>query len=99
MINPLEIKERLSDHSATEGKGEKKPCMTIVIDNVIYLTCTFLGLIITKCDFRKAANQKESGASRGEGQGHGHSSCWELRVGKASNSLMTHDPQQGGPAL
>lgn len=73
--------------------------MTIAIDNVIYLTCTFLGLIITKCDFRKAANQKESGVSLGEGQGQGYSSCWELCVGKAFISLMTHDPQQGGPAL
>lgn len=43
--------------------------MSIVIDNVMYLTCVFLGLIITKCDFQKAANQKESGASRGEVQG------------------------------
>lgn len=52
MINSLKIKERLSDHPVTEGKGGK-PCVTIVIDNVIYLTCTFLGLIITKMCLQK----------------------------------------------
>lgn len=46
--------------------------MTIVIDNVMYLTCMFLGMIVIKCDFKNDANQKkQSGASLGEGQGQG----------------------------
>lgn len=46
--------------------------MTIVIDNVMYLTCMFLGMIVIKCDFKNDANQKkQSGASLGEEQGQG----------------------------
>lgn len=47
----------MSDHPLTEEKEKKN--LTVVIDNVMYLTCMFLGLIITKCDFRNAANQEE----------------------------------------
>lgn len=66
----LKIKRRLSDHPVTEGRGKKNNLdMTIVIDNVMYSTCGFLGLIITKCDCRNAANQmEESGVSLGEEQ-------------------------------
>ena len=51
VISSMEIKGRLCDHAATEGKGKENPHMSIVINNVMYLTCVFLGLIITKCDF------------------------------------------------
>lgn len=72
MIYFLKIRRRLSDHSVTEEKGKKIFDMTIVIDNVMYLTCMFLGMIVIKCDFKNDANQKkQSGASLGEEQGQG----------------------------
>lgn len=46
----LKVKGRLSDRPVTEGK-EKDLDMTIVIDDVIYLTSMSLELIITNCDF------------------------------------------------
>lgn len=73
--------------------------MTIVIDNVMYLTWVFLGLIITKCDFRKAANQREEAGALGEKQGWGVPDAGSSCVGKESVSLMTYEPQQDGPGL
>lgn len=45
------------------GKDEKqkKNFLTIVLDNRMYLTHMFLGLIIANCDFRNAANQRKLG--------------------------------------
>lgn len=40
---------------------KKKRNLTIVLDNRMYLTHVFLGLIIANCDFRKAANQRKLG--------------------------------------
>lgn len=72
MIDFVKIKGRLSNHSVTEEKGKKIFDMTIVIDNAMYLTCMFLGMIVRTYDFRNDANQKkQSGASLGEEQGQG----------------------------
>lgn len=77
------------DGPITEGKEEKN--LTIVLDNGIYLTCIILGVIITNCDFRNAANQRELGGGlpRGRTKLEGTPAVETLHNGKARKAL-TH---------
>lgn len=56
----------MSDRTVTGGKDEeqkkrRRRNLTIDLDNRMYLTHMFLGLIIANCDFRNAANQRKLG--------------------------------------